>query len=333
MRPTSYPLLQIVLGFVVALSLDACAASNVDHRFREGMSQIDAYCQKHKIGPYLDPKDPQYREKTNQTDCDILKLPMWTELVQTEGQPEPVPAQWLATPEGKFAHSIKIPNPVPKDSGYKSGMSGEQYFKHLCEKEAGEFIYKTADNIDGFYFMRPPKRPTDYELQHLYALEAPEIERTFQLRKALPAERGKIFINPPWSVYSYIEEPRMNSGEKNSYVRVFGYRQNVSSMLAESTNELKSRYGLTWRGLKRPNDRELGISGGEWIVIDLKTNDVLAVIRNYGRTGGTPNVRGGIWWLNAVSCSQFAKKYKYPTSEKIYTFTSNVLRPISGEPK
>ena len=56
----------------------------------------------------------------------------WTKFVQVDGQPEPVPEQWLATPEGKFAHSIKIPNPVPKDSGYRRGMTSEQYFEHLC---------------------------------------------------------------------------------------------------------------------------------------------------------------------------------------------------------
>src|SRR5690349_21833710 len=64
----------------------------------------------------------------------------WTKFVQVEGQPEPVPIGWVSTPEGRFAHSIKIPNPVPKDSGYKWWMSSKDYFVHLCEKEAGECI-------------------------------------------------------------------------------------------------------------------------------------------------------------------------------------------------
>ncbi len=33
------------------------------------------------------------------------------------------PANPLETEEGRFAHSIKIPNPVPADSGYKPGMT------------------------------------------------------------------------------------------------------------------------------------------------------------------------------------------------------------------
>ena len=63
--------------------------------------------------------------------------------------PKIKPADPLATEEGRFAHSIKIPNPVPEDSGYKPGMTSEQYFDHLCKTEAGEFIYKTVENVEG----------------------------------------------------------------------------------------------------------------------------------------------------------------------------------------
>ena len=46
--------------------------------------------------------------KPNDTACDILKL---------------TPADPLATEEGRFAHSIKIPNPGPEGSGYKPRMT------------------------------------------------------------------------------------------------------------------------------------------------------------------------------------------------------------------
>jgi hypothetical protein len=45
----------------------------------------------------------------------------------------------------------------------------------------------------------------------------------------------------------------------------------------------KSRYGFTWRGVVRPRDRENGIGGGEVIVVDLETNEVLAVHRGYAQ--------------------------------------------------
>ncbi|MEW6248962.1 MAG: hypothetical protein AB1555_20005, partial [Nitrospirota bacterium] len=83
------------------------------------------------------------------------------------------PADPLATPEGRFAHSIKIPNPVPEDSGYKPGMTPQEYFEHLCKTEAGEFIYKTVEHVEGLLQLRLRDNPTDYELEHLYALEDP----------------------------------------------------------------------------------------------------------------------------------------------------------------
>ena len=58
-------------------------------RFRKAIEREAEYCATHKIKP------------TNRR-CDITKLQ---------------PADPLATEEGSFAHSIKIPNPVPKDSG------------------------------------------------------------------------------------------------------------------------------------------------------------------------------------------------------------------------
>lgn len=103
----------------------------------------------------------------------------WSIFVKVEGQPEPVPAEWVSTPEGRFAHALKIPNPVPTDSGYRWWMSSQQYFDHLCRTEAGEFIFRKVENVKGLYLARPPLRPTDSELRSRYRLEAPELERFF----------------------------------------------------------------------------------------------------------------------------------------------------------
>ena len=114
-------------------------------RFRKAIERETQYCATHTIKP-------------NNRRCDITKLQ---------------PADPLATEEGRFAHSIKIPNPVPEDSGYKPGMTSKEYFDHLCKTEAGEFIYKTVENVDGVYMMRPRRRATDYMLEHLYVMEDP----------------------------------------------------------------------------------------------------------------------------------------------------------------
>jgi hypothetical protein len=248
-----------------------------------------------------------------------------TEYVNTKGQPEPVPSEWVATTEGKFAHSIELPQPLPRDSGYRRGMSSEQYFDHLCKNEAGDFIYKTVEAVDGFYFARPPTRPTDDDLQDRYKLEAPEIERTYQLIPATPAARATAFVAPPSRLFQFIEEPNPVVGNGKPYVRAFDYLPGKFRTEVEPVSELRSAYGLIWRGIKRPHDRELGIAGSEWIVFDLKTNEVLAVRRDYARTGFTRNTPDGIWWLNAQGCSNVLPRDNL--TSRFYQFVIKALTP------
>ena len=255
----------------------------------------------------------------------------WKRFVQVDGQPEPVPEQWLATPEGRFAHSIRLPNPVPKDSGYRRGMTSEQYFEHLCRTEAGEFIFKTVDDVEGFYFMRPPGSPRDVDLKDRFALEAPEIERSFQLMRSTPIDRAKIFVNPPWAAYKFVEEPDPSGQFGERLLRASGYRQRETPMQVEVVRALASGYGMTWRGLKRPQDRELAVAGSELIVIDVETQNVLAIQRNFALTGRTRNAPGGIWWLNAIACPSVGERTIHGI--RYYRFLSRVLKAFDGSGK
>jgi hypothetical protein len=203
------------------------------------------------------------------------------------------PADPLATVEGRFAHSIKIPNPVPEDSGYKPGMTPEQYFEHLCKTEAGEFIFKTVENVKGIYQMRP-RYQAPAVANHLYAIEDPY----GSLMEGSEAEN--LYVEP--SRYKFFESPDLSRRESEgmrkylhpSYfdlpkpeatiARYFGYdghRQNTKRKEYDSTK--RSHYGYTWRGISRPSDRELGIAGSELIVLDLLTNEVLGVHRGYAK--------------------------------------------------
>ena len=136
----------LLFGLIVWVSSGCVSlAETPGERFRKAMKEIEAACASRKLAP-------------NEVCGEVAKLK---------------PADPLATEEGRFAHSIKIPNPVPKDSGYKPGMTPEQYFDHLCKNEAGEFIYRTVENVGGLYLMRPREKVDEYKLQHLYAIEDP----------------------------------------------------------------------------------------------------------------------------------------------------------------
>ena len=250
----------------------------------------------------------------------------WTKFVSVDGQPEPVPIEWVSTPEGKFAHSIKIPNPVPKESGYRRGMSAKEYFDHLCKNEAGEFVFKIADNVEGILFMRPPARPTDYDLMDRYKLEAPGFERIYQSPRPTTAERGAEFVGPS-SVrqYVYYEEPL---AEGEGYVRASEPHTKLPQLMKVlKSSHYMSRFGVVWRGVRRPYDREHAIAGTEILVLDLQTKEVMGVLRNFGITGRTTDTRDGVWWLNAARCPQIRDIYPTNTSRQLYEFTAKVARP------
>lgn len=295
----------LVLGLGGVL-IAGCAAGlfkeeTVAERFDTAMKKLAERCAKNPPKP-------------GNTDCDPLKLK---------------PADPLATEEGRYAHSIKIPNPVPEDSGYRPGMTPQEYFDHLCKTETGEFIFKTVENVAGIIQMRLRLMGTDYELQHLYVLEDPYGAN----RDETTSEKG--YVNPSYSQsvkggyklykpnqnYKFLEKPIPASlGNPSGGATYLRYtrpntdkmvvengqhlypRDQQPKMIEEQVKELRSRYGFTWRGITRPHDRELGIAGGELIIFDLQTKEVLGVRRGYLRTANIRETGGRVWWLGAYSC-------------------------------
>lgn len=287
-----------LLGMLGPINL--AQGETVGERFRKQLEKMAAMCAAQKLSP-------------TDTRC-IL--------------PNMKPADPLATEEGRFAHSIKIPNPVPGDSGYKPSMTSEQYFEHLCKTEAGEFIYKTVEGVEGLYQMRPREVVTDHQRHHLYALE--DLYGSDVGESSEP--EGK-FIGP--NRYAFFETPQVNRPVlewKKKYrhpsyfakpdvnarlERYFGYNgREIKTIQKEYAESRKSRYGYTWRGIHRPNDRELGITGGELIVMDLELGEVLAVRRGYVR-GDTELPRLGMVWQK--SC---------PVMDTDGSFFFRVLKPI-----
>lgn len=288
-------LLTVLMVGLLAGLLSACVslAETPGERFRKAIKEIEAACAKRKLDP-------------GEVCGGVAKLK---------------PADPLATEEGRFAHSIRIPNPVPEDSGYKPGMTPEQYFEHLCKTEAGEFIYKTVENVEGLYMMRPREPVNDDKLQHLYALEDPYAYSDIET-----AAPQKLFINPPWWRFKFFEVRKTENDSDiksaTKYLRYSGYIQGKAVMKMEHTQSLTSQYGYIWRGLYRPYDRELGIVGSELIVMDLLSNEVLAVRRGFIRSGDVRNNLTGVWWLGGHVCPRYEHANAYT-----YEFVSKVLNP------
>jgi len=259
----------------------------------------------------------------------------WTEFVTLPAHNNPIPTQWITTAEGRFAHELKIPNPVPSDAGHRAGMTPVDYYLHLCATEAGEFKFKTVSGVEGVFFARPPLSPTDQDLMNRWALEHPLIESKFQLVDSTE-KRAIRFVNPPFMDFRFYEEPDAPTASGPLFVRLSGYQQAMrdragnlilrgTAMQQKRTTELASRYGITWRGIHRPFDRESGIAGGEVIVYDVKTNDVLYVYRNYAFSGRVRNRPDGIWWLTSAGCSEVFRTQDSPGAYSLSARARDVL--------
>ncbi len=88
------------------------------------------------------------------------------------------------------------------------------------------------------------------------------------------------------------------------YQRFYGYDGDFKSLKMEYVTELKSRYGFTWREIKRPFDRETGVAGGELAVVDLKTGEILGLRRGF--VLGANTAGGPVNWFSPNACPEYA---------------------------
>ncbi len=280
----------------------------------------------------------------------------WTRFVPVQGQPEPVPEQWLQDVEAKTTHHLKLPDAVPKpvpfdfgNAWWRAWLPGTpkvavQYFDHLCKTEAGEWVFKTVEKVEGLYFARPQGMPTTDTMTDPYGPEMPWIQRIFMLLgDDKPLDQAGWLIQPPLFNYRFVEQPhrdvRWQSHIKEPYVRLFGYTRGVfvkPGQVVPAWNEktpmqvigipaLTARYGYTWRGLRRLRDREHGIAGGEVLIYDLQTKEVLAVRRQFLIAGRNPRGEGKAMWEVAARCPQLPA---YHDSGEFTQFAFDVLQTI-----
>jgi hypothetical protein len=269
-------------------------------------------------------------------DCDVYGLRRLDEKISKP---------YIEMPEIKWPKSTILPPPT-------WGISNYDYFKMLCEKEAGEVIYRTVDNVDGLFQIRPTFYPTDRELSDRYVLEDP-----YSLMKDSPSGPWDSYVQPNFGEYQFLltwsealkdkalelknvdvkmkvsnlktryvlfyRDSNAHPGKTHQTAELAPPRRFVSVpyiVAAKEVDENKARYGYTWRGIGDHKLREHGIAGGEQAVVDLKTGEVLAYRRSFLfsdlRTSGQ-----SVWWMGAGHCS------KHLTRDT-HMFVKDVLRPI-----
>lgn len=234
---------------------------------------------------------------------------------------KPAPEHW---PYHKTS-PLKWPD-APKETVYRPSMGPIDYWRALCKAEAGEFIYRTVQNVDAIYQIRPRPKETSYAFQDRYVMEDPYgyTESESGLLEEIPwqvvgpgwgsrksAGKYPVFETPildtalHWTQRKYypseLFEPKPSA---RSFQRFSGYdRRSRATMAIKYENKVLSRYGWTWRGIQRPLDRGIGVAGGELAVVDLRNGELLALRRGF--LLGAAKSGESVGWGGGTACPEY----------------------------
>jgi hypothetical protein len=178
--------------------------------------------------------------------------------------------------------------------------TAQEYFERRCKEDAGEFIYRTVENVEGLFQIRP-RDPRDY-FTRLREGDIPEDPYGHTNMEGQQPEGMFVFPYSHRKYYQYIETTKPpNAGELydarfpktklkwdlepndigDKYWRYTYY--NSSSPAYEVTNisNLESQYGYTWQEVRTEQDKLYGVRAGELIVKELATEEVLGIKRGF----------------------------------------------------
>lgn len=246
-------------------------------------------------------------------------------------------------------------NTPTREDGRARLVKAEAMFAERCKK-SGEFIRRTAENVEGVFLMklRSPEvnhgdqfkmdDPYGKDLRgsgyietfiqgqfwatHTYGttkppLDAPATPKGYRYVEALDPKDGKRYrytgrIDEPW---------RYDSSYSKTYKRfVLDKFSAPGAML---------RYAVTYDDISTREERDYWIAGSSLKVIDLQTNEVMAERIGYMMDRGQGDRSGGrAPWLFAAdhACPPFAPR-NASTAQPYQTvlFAEKTLKPILEE--
>ena len=224
--------------------------------FRQYLIKTEAECREKQLWPYLPIDEPPESPRRANMTCRFMSLKPW--------QPGD-------SPESAYAHSLKLPPPHDKPADvYKPGMSPREYFEALCAAQAGEFVFRKVEGVTGVLEMRRRSAESSERNRHLTAFEDPATYVHWQSNAP-----GSMSFGTP---YDYVERPLPNGQfERHVGDRSDRYLRTQVSVL----DRRQSKYGFVWRGIYSSTQIESGIAGGEMIVLDLDTEEVIGIKRKF----------------------------------------------------
>ena len=251
-------------------------------------------------------------------------------------------------------------NTPTREDGRARLATAEAMFAERCKK-AGEFIHRTAENVEGILLMKI--RPSDINYGDQYKLDDPygrdlggdgyilNFLRGFETRQAQFAPGS-----PSRFGYHYVEALDPKDGKRYRYTGSIKEVTHTTSILmggdGKTTFKTKDfvldkvpapgpmpRYGVTYDDMSTREEREYWIAGSSLKVIDLTTNEVMAERIGYMMDRGQGNNSGGRSpWLFAAdnACPSFFINPNLPPNgrgsaaqrHQTEDFVEKILKPI-----
>jgi hypothetical protein len=240
----------------------------------------------------------------------------------------------------------------PKDAKGRLAKA-EAMFQERCKK-SGEFIHRTAENVEGVFLMkiRPGEINYGHNEEQQFRMDDPygsDLGGDAYIRSFLRGRNEKGFLDElKVGGYRYVEAIDSKDGKRYRYtgsIKVVGRKDpsayNIQIELKRNPNyDLNNyafvlnrapaigappRYGVTYDDISTRAEREYWIAGSSLKVIDLRTNEVMAERIGYMWDPGQGNHSGGrAPWL-------LAERNACPHRSSLHqtrNFVERILRPV-----
>lgn len=236
----------------------------------------------------------------------------------------------------------------------------EAMFQERCKK-SGEFIHRTAENVEGVFLLK--LRPSEINYGNQYRMDDPYgrdlggdgyiesfIRGEFQATHTGVGRPG----SPQYIGYHYVDAIDPKDGKRYRYtgaIKAVGKQDpkayNVKLAMSKDPNyDLNiyafrldrvpapapaPRYGVTYDDISTREERDYWIAGSSLKVVDLTTNEVMAERIGYMMDRGQGNNSGGRapWLLAAdTACPEFAPRRGSTVQPyQALVFVEKVLKP------
>lgn len=230
-----------------------------------------------------------------------------------------------------------------RDAARARYETAEAMFQERCKK-AGEFIHRTAEDVEGVFLLK--LRPGVINLGLQYEMDDPygdDLRGEGYIGTFLRARNDEGFLDAmKVGGYRYIDAVDPKDGVRYRYTGSIKEVTHTSSIMmgGDGKTKFKSkeivldklpapdsapRYGVTYDDISTREERDYWIAGSSLKVIDLSTNEVMAERIGYMMDSGQGNASGGRQpWSFARQNACPPKPYPQQTRN----FVEKILRPI-----